>query len=358
MTGAVRTVPDGRGPVLVVGGGAVGSFVAAALARGGERVVVLDRPGTPTGRDEVALHTPGGAVLRLAVERVDSPAACPAPDFAVFAVRMTDLAAALPAVAAWPGLPLVTLENGLGAEEMAGAALPDSPIVAGSLVAPISREPDGAFGWRRRRGLALAPVRGDAAAATRRIREAGAALGLPVRVLGDWRAMKWSKLLTNLVANATCAVLGADPAEVYADRRLFAVERAQVREALATMRALGVPVVGLPGGDVRLLALGYRAPAALGWPVLRLVVGGARGGKPPSLALHVTGPGGPSEAPWLNGGVARAAAAVGVVAPVNATLSSLVEEVAGDPARRAAMAGNRLALLAAVQHAVITGRQP
>ena len=50
--------------------------------------------------------------------------------------------------------------------------------------------------------------------------------------------------------------------------------------------------------------------------------------------------GGPSEAPWLNGGVARAAAMAGLPAPVNATLARLVEQVAGDAGRRAELAGN------------------
>ncbi len=347
-----------RGPVLVVGGGAVGSLVATVLVAGGERVVVLDRPGTPTGPDEIRLAAPDGRQIRSAITRADDPAACPAPDFAVFAVRMTELAAALPAVAAWPGVPVVTLENGLGAEEMALAALPDSPIVAGSLVAPVAREADGSFAWRKRRGLALAAVREDGRDAMRRIAAGGAALGLPVRHQADWRAMKWSKLLTNLIANATCAILGWDPAAVYADRRLFAVERRQVLEALATMRALGIAVRPLPGGDVRLLAAAYRAPELLAWTVLRRVVGDARGGKLPSLALHVAGSGGPSEAPWLNGGVARAAAMAGLPAPVNATLARLVEQVAGDAARRAELAGNRDALLAMVNHAIITGRDP
>ena len=128
--------------------------------------------------------------------------------------------------------------------------------------------------------------------------------GCPSTVARDWRAMKWSKLLTNLVANAVPALLDESATDVYADRRLFGVERSQAREALAVMQALRLSPLRLPGADVRLLALGFRAPASIARPVIRRVVGGARGGKAPSLLLHLRAGGGPSESPWLNGGVA------------------------------------------------------
>jgi 2-dehydropantoate 2-reductase len=347
-----------RRPVVVVGGGAVGSFLGAILALGGHEPWLLDRPGMPVGPDEIRVHAPDGRRLVAPVTRTDDPAACPDPEFVVVAVRMTDLAAALPAIERWPRCAVVTVENGLGAEEMALAALPGHDLVAASLVAPVAREPDGAFGWRRRRGLALAPVRGSGMPAIAGLRAAGAAVGLPVSSSADWRSLKWSKLLTNLVANATCAILDMEPAEVYADRRLFEIERAQMLEALAAMRAHAIRVQRLPGADVRLLALGYRAPASVGWRVLRRVAGGARGGKLPSLALHVRSNRGPTEAPWLNGGVVRAAADAHLAAPVNSTLERLVEAVASDPAIRARLAGNPTALIAQVQHAVITGRAP
>jgi hypothetical protein len=40
-------------------------------------------------------------------------------------------------------------------------------------------------------------------------------------------------VLLNLVGNATSALVDADPAEVYANRELFAIERRQLLETLA-----------------------------------------------------------------------------------------------------------------------------
>ena len=304
MTGPGPASREAGAGAVVVGDGAVGSFVAALIAGSGERVVLAGRPGTGTrGPAQIVVRAPDGSVRRVRVERADGTAGLDRPAYVVLAVKMPDLAAALEACEAWPHVPAITLQNGIGAEA----------LVAG---------------------------------------------GLPVAAVRDWRSMKWSKLLTNLVANAVPALLDRDAAAVYADRRLFGVERTQVREALEVMRALGLSPIRLPGADVRLLALGFRMPAVLAHPIIRRVVGGARGGKAPSLLLHLRGGGGPSESPWLNGGVARAGDAAGVPTPVNAALAALVESAAADPSAWDRTRGRPAALLAAINHAAIARCDP
>ncbi len=349
MTSSEPAGPGRDAGVVVIGGGAVGSFVAALLARSGRRVTVSGRPGTGrSGSDELVVRTPGGAVWRARVERAAGTAGLGRPAGVILAVKMPDLGAAIEACEAWPDAPVVTLQNGIGAEEAVAAARPGAPLLAGSLTAPVGMEPDGTLAWRARRGIALGSVKGDTAAVRDAIRDALAAGGLAVALVDDWRAMKWSKLLTNLVANAVPALLDCDVAAVYADRHLFAVERAAVLEALRVMRALGYAPMRLPGADVRLLAAAFRAPPALGQPVLRRVVGRARGGKDPSLLLHLRAGGGPSEAPWLNGGIARAGAAVGVPTPVNAALAALFAAADADPSAWDRTRGRPTALLSAI----------
>lgn len=355
MTGPEPAGRDAGAGVVVIGGGAVGSFIAALIAGSGGRVTLVGRPGSGArGRAEIVVRAPHGEIRRAGVERTDGTAGLGRPAYAVLAVKMPDLPAAIAACAAWPDVAVVTLENGIGAEELVEAARPDAPLLAGSLTAPIHREADGTLAWRKRRGIALGSVRGDTSSVQVALRDALGAGGLPVAVLHDWRAMKWSKLLTNLVANAVPALLDRDAGAVYADRRLFAVERAQVCEALAVMHALGLSPLRLPGADVRWLALAFEAPAALAHPFMRWVVGGARGGKAPSLLLHLRAGGGPSESPWLNGGVARAGAKAGVPTPVNRALAALMEAAAVDPTAWDRTRDRPATLLAAITHAGIT----
>lgn len=98
--------------------------------------------------------------------------------------------------------------------------------------------------------------------------------------------MKWLKLFTNLVANASSAILGMTPRAIFSDPQLFRFEREMLRECLRVMRAGRIPVTDLPGTPVRLLALAVqRLPHALAQPVLARAVGGGRGGKMPSFYL-------------------------------------------------------------------------
>jgi len=345
--------PPGR--IVVIGPGAVGSFLGGILAAGGARVTLLGRrPAT----DAVAgiLHLDGPEGLRdVPVVRAHDPAAVDAPDLVIVAVKAFQVADALATAGRWPDVPLMTVQNGIGAEAAAAAAR-TSPILAGSLTSAVEPIPGGV---RRLRtgGMGVAVARGDAATLAADLVATFTGAGLPARLFPDAAAMKWSKLLANLVANASSAILDMEPAAIYAHARTFPVERAQLLEALAVMRALGVHPVALPGAHVLLLLRGIRFPELIARPIVARAIGAARGGKSPSLRLHVRGGGeGPMEAAWLNGSVARAGLETGVPTPVNVVLTALVNAVATDPSRAAWFAGRPDRLREAVDAWVHVGK--
>ena len=334
MSGTAAAGPPGAPRrVAVFGAGAVGTLLGGLLAASDDDVVLIDPRVDGDADREIVIHEPNGRRLSTRVRRAARAAdGDPAPDLAVLAVKTFDLPAALDDLRAWAATPVLTIQNGVGAEELVTAARPGVGHVAGSLTAPVERPGPAEVRWRGRGGIGLAPVTGSVDALVDRLVGAFAAAGLPARRLSNARAMKWSKLVVNLVGNALAALTDRDPEAVYADPDLFDLERRQLLEALAVMRAQGLPVVALPGANVPLLAFGVRLPAAASRPVLRRVVGGARGGKSPSLRLHLRGgAAGPSEVAWLNGAVARAGHALGVPTPVNAALAALVDAAGADP---------------------------
>jgi 2-dehydropantoate 2-reductase len=335
---------------LVVGGGAVGTLIAWALATGGREVAIVRRrnEGGPTPA-EVAVIDPAGHRRTARVTEVARPGDLPAaPELIVFAVKMFDLAASAGSCSAWPSATSLTVSNGIGAELIVAESRPGAGLIAGSVTASVERAGDGAFTRLNRGGIGLAPLRGDVDQLIGSLMTAFAAAGLPNGRIDDAAAMKWSKLLANLVGNATSAIVDRPPAELYADPGVFAVERRQLLEALAVMRRLGLSPVALPGADVRLLAAGVRLPPVLARPILRLVVSGARGGKDPSLRVHARSGSGQSEVDWLNGAVAEAAEGLGGVAPVNRRLTTLLHEVLADPARREWFSGRPDRLVEAI----------
>lgn len=330
--------------LLVVGAGAVGSFLGTLLGSVGYDVTLVRIFEQPSEKP-VTLVRPDGTRVVVPVHRVTRTEDSSPPDLILVAVKMPALREALVPTQAWPDAPTITVENGIGAEEIAAEVRIWSQQIAASLTAPIRQASEDEVLWLGRGGIGLAATNSKAKPFLAPLLADFARAGLRAAELPDAKAMKWSKLLANMIANATGAILDMDPDAIYADKRLFEVERRQFLEALAVMSALGLKPVKLPGAAVPWLARAIRLPAWLGRPILRRIVGGARGGKLPSLRLHIRMAGEePSteqtEVTWMNGAVAKWGRLSDVATPVNARLAELVDDVAAHPERRARLRHN------------------
>ena len=137
--------------------------------------------------------------------------------------------------------------------------------------------------------------------------------------------MKWSKMLTNLLANPTSAILDMTAGEVFANRELYQLEIQMLRECLAVMEARGIEVVDLPGTPVRALAYATRLPLWLSKPFLARAAGAGRGAKMPSFHIDLHLGRGKSEVEYLHGEVVRAGERCNVPTPVNKVLTETLK---------------------------------
>ena len=272
-----------------------------------------------------------------------------AADLAIIAVKSYDTDGAIEtlrrALPAGSDATLLTPQNGVGNEERLADAFGADRIVAGALTVPLERLPDGTIVAANRGGLALAPVGGVAH------NWLLAALGrtpIPLKVVSDYRALKWSKLALNVVANASCAILDILPARLVKLDGPFGLEIDAMRETRAVMAALDLRAVDLPRYPLRALQAVATLPRPLAERLLANRIAGARGHKPPSLLLDVRAGRGLTEVGVLNGAVAAAGARAGVATPVNAVFTQLTELVARDPSARERYRNDPAALLAAV----------
>jgi 2-dehydropantoate 2-reductase len=226
---------------------------------------------------------------------------------------------------------VLSLQNGVRSEEVLAEAFGPERIVAGTVLNPISVPRAGTVVLERwRGGIGLAPVvRG---AAVDRWRQAFDQAVLPTQTYADYRAMKWSKLLLNLIGNASAAILDMSTVEVFADPPLFRLEVEMLREAVAVTHGLGLKPIKLPGYPVPLLAWGVRyAPLLLLRPIMRRLVAGGRGEKPPSLLLEMRHRRSRSEVADLNGAVVRAGAQIGQPTPINQALTETLTRIIDGP---------------------------
>ncbi len=118
--------------------------------------------------------------------------------------------------------------------------------------------------------------------------------------------MKWTKLLMNMVGNATSAILDESPEQVFQESALVDLEIRAWREALTVMSTWEIEPVNLESYPFAKLAPWIqRTPKPILRPVLRRQIGGARGGKMPSLHIDLYSDKGKSEVNWLNGAIVQ-----------------------------------------------------
>ena len=194
-------------------------------------------------------------------------------------------------------------------------------MIAGTVTTAIGRKGPGEIIVERLRGIGVAVNHPLGPALVTAMDQAG----LRAVAFQNPAAMKWSKLLTNLIANASSAILNMPPGQIFADPALYKMEARQLRETLRVMRAQNIPVVDLPATPVRALAW---AITNLPLPVSRLLlqrsVGKGRGEKMPSFHIDLYAGRGKSEVDYLNGAVVRYGKRYHVATPVNQALTRIL----------------------------------
>jgi 2-dehydropantoate 2-reductase len=218
------------------------------------------------------------------------------------------------------GAQAMILQNGVGGIEIARGILGEGHLYAGVITIPVEVLKPAVISPRwNRGGLGIAPVAGGGDVSS--LVQLFAESQIPVRAYADWRAIKWSKLMLNMLGNAIPAILDRPADQVYADRRLYHLERAALREARTVVKRLGTRVVALPGYPVPSLVRMLCAwPSVLTYPAFRWAVLGGRGGKRPSLHIDLAQGRARSEVEFLNGAVVRAGQKLDLPTPVNQAL--------------------------------------
>lgn len=335
--------------ILFFGAGAIGTYIGGSLALAGHAVSFVERPEVAerARRDGMSVSI-AGRVRRIPLSAVFGGAADALEsgpfDLCVFALKSYDTAAAIRTLEPLTGNlpPVLCLQNGVENEPALESAFGPGRVIPGTVTSAVGRSPDGTVMLERRRGVGIAAGHPLSAPVV----DAFGRAGLNACLYPSAPSMKWSKLLTNLIGNASSAILGSPPAEVYAHPRLFLLEREMLRECLRVMRGEGISVTDLPGTPVRALALAVeRLPGSLARPILVRAVGGGRGGKMPSLFLDLQAGRGKTEVQWLNGAVARAGGKAGVPAPVNALLAETLTRLTDGTENRETFLGRPESLI-------------
>ena len=309
----------------IIGAGALGGTFAVLLARAGHDVEVTARGAGLEAIRAGGIRLTGGygdAHARVAAGEELSAR----PDLVLVCTKAQDAEAAIARNAATiDGVPVVVVQNGLDGLQTAERLLPRSSCMGVlSIIAANYTEP-GVVRVTTTAASYLGRGDGPADDESRRV-AAILSEAVPVVAIDGFRGAQWTKLVVNML-NAVPAIVGRSVQEVLHDRRLRRVVAASMRETVRVGIARGVRFGSLQGlGNAR-LRLFARMPLAVGQVLPWLM--GVRMGRVPNLGStqQSVRRGQPTEVDHLNGAVVREAAAAGLTAPVNASLTALVHEV-------------------------------
>lgn len=319
--------------ILALGAGAIGSYVGGSLALAGSQLVFLERA------NKIEELRARGFRLDLTLDerrktkdafRLDSSSVVFVSsmedalhygpfDLILFALKSYDTSAALEIIKPYADKmpPFLCLSNGLSNEGLIADALGKEKVIPGTVTTAVGKRGPGDVVLERLRGIGIA--KGNPLVPSLLVAFDNALLN--PRLFADAASMKWSKLLTNLIANPTSAILDMSAAEVLANRKLYKLEVAALRECLEVMKAQGIEVLDLPGTPVRALAFATKLPLWLSKPFLSRGAGAGRGNKMPSFHIDLRSGRGKSEVDYLHGEIVRAGEKFNVPTPVNKMLT-------------------------------------
>ena len=328
--------------VICFGMGAIGTYIGGSLAASGANVVFIEREEYIADAQKKGIHLLLGkkeiCLPQVTLtSRVADALAMGQVDVALLAVKSFDTPNVLESLSGFEMNfpPILCLQNGVDNEAMIARRLGEDRVIAGTITSAVGRSGLGDIRLEKLRGVGI--EKGHAISGT--LIEWFNLAGLKAKGYRRRADMKWSKMLTNLLANATSAILNWTPAQVYSHPITWRIELDQIKEALSVMKAMQVHLTDLPGTPaVALMSLLKTLPAGISRRLIGVPLARGRGAKMPSFHIDLYSGKKISEVTYLNGAVARFGEKVNRPTPVNAKLCDLLEKMAAGEVDKAEFA--------------------
>jgi 2-dehydropantoate 2-reductase len=230
--------------VCVVGGGVIGSLLAAHLSRVADVWVLTRRAEHARALEAEGLSVTGRAEFTGRVRATDDPDLLPPVDVAILATKGTAVDAAARSLAGRiPQATVVTVQNGLGAEGIVREH-GSWPLVSGVTFMSGTRHDDTHVEYILDTETWLGPYNGIPYERVEELADLLARSGLKARAFPDLKPAQWSKLIFNATVNAVAALTGLPHDRHFADESTHAglghLVRALVDEGKAVAGAAGI----------------------------------------------------------------------------------------------------------------------
>ena len=194
--------------VCIVGAGVIGSLYAAHLARVADVSVLTRREEHARALREHGLRVSGRHDFVAELDATADPDALRAFDLAIVATKATDVeAAAARLEGRFPDAVVMTVQNGLGAEEIVRRH-GDWPLISGVTFMSGTRHDDAHVEYVLDTATWIGPWEGTSPALVEETAALLVRAGLEAEALPDLRPAQWSKLIFNATVNGVAALTG------------------------------------------------------------------------------------------------------------------------------------------------------
>jgi 2-dehydropantoate 2-reductase len=194
--------------VCVIGAGAIGSLYAAHLAQVTEVSVLTRRADHARALNELGLRVSGRHELTSRVTAAATARDLPHFDLAIIATKATGLESAAAALeGSFPGATVMTVQNGLGAEEVVRRH-GDWPLISAVTFMSGTKHSDTHVEYILDTATWLGPYGGTPFERVQQLASLLVESGLQAEALPDLRPAQWSKLIFNATVNGVSALTG------------------------------------------------------------------------------------------------------------------------------------------------------
>jgi 2-dehydropantoate 2-reductase len=194
--------------VCIAGAGVIGSLFAAYLARVADVTALTRREEHARALNEHGLRVSGRGDFTSRVTAATRPDALPEPDLVIVASKGGDVERIAEQLAGhWPQATLMTVQNGIGADEIV-ARHGEWPLLAAVTFMSGTRHADEHVEYVLDTATWIGPSRGTTSDDARAVAELINASGLKAEAFDDLRPAQWSKLIFNATVNTVAALTG------------------------------------------------------------------------------------------------------------------------------------------------------
>jgi len=311
--------------IAIIGAGAIGALVAGYLSKEGNDVTLIGRRKDVSAIRKNSLIIEGvrgrTVVPAKVTEKLEKDA-----DLAILAVKTQDISLALRENAQGLGnVPILTIQNGVRAEEFVSEFVPKGKIVSSVVLFGATYLEPGRvvhnFEGDWLIGKTFAPNDEEVEMIKDVLSSA-----FTVRGTDEIRGMKWLKLFLNL-NNCLPALTGKSMQETFSNLEICKISIRLLKEALKVVEQAGVKLASLPDFPVERLRALTSMPLDEASKIFSQTMTNLSKEPLYGSILQSIQRGRPSEIDYFNGEIVYLAGKTGVEAPLNEKLLRMVHKV-------------------------------